>query len=609
MRTVQYFDKARMEANPEVTDPTSPWVVTTGLLVVELTSGRVQTGPDSFESRRPADIAVVGDHRPGAALDTAPRYSSFRDVASLPGVPGRGVPAAIGAEVGASIDRSGKITILPPADLPALVRYSAYAQATGHNIPDVFDRYMQTEGPVHDSGTLRHGRLFDPVYLLGYPITEAYWTTVPISGKPVPVLVQLYQRRILTYIPSFTPEWQVQMGNVGQHYQTWRYVQSPGPTQATPLPTAQAHTPPGVPDDSFVRVVGDRLYYRGQPVTLKGTNYWQQNAPFADTWIWWDGHKVYRELGRARELGVNVVRIGIPYVPYGATRASRLIWGESCNDRRQGGCTHVGGRIVNNMTQLLQITASYDMKVLFTLFEWSDAFPAPGDAMFASQEGYLKGLVAPFANDDRVLGWDLHNEPDNYPTWGTSGGKEKVLDWASNMARVLRGIDSIHPITVGIGNYENLWASGRGGGPTLLDIVDLVSFHCYDAGALRSQMNAIDARTDKPVLLEEMGWPTGPATLSRPQATYDEATQHFLYRTMLADVKSSSLVGAVQWMLFDYPPNYDDYQQPTFEPYFGLVRANGSLKPAASEFRDGYPSVFLPSVTRTELPLTRHAGE
>src|SRR5215204_182176 len=35
-RLVQYFDKARMELNEAVTDPTSMWRVTTGLLVSEM---------------------------------------------------------------------------------------------------------------------------------------------------------------------------------------------------------------------------------------------------------------------------------------------------------------------------------------------------------------------------------------------------------------------------------------------------------------------------------------------------------------------------------------------------------------------------------------------
>src|SRR5437870_6858322 len=42
-RTVQYFDKSRMEINNPSADPNSPWYVTNGLLTVELISGRMQT--------------------------------------------------------------------------------------------------------------------------------------------------------------------------------------------------------------------------------------------------------------------------------------------------------------------------------------------------------------------------------------------------------------------------------------------------------------------------------------------------------------------------------------------------------------------------------------
>jgi hypothetical protein len=83
----------------------------------------------------------------------------------------------------------------------------------------------------------------------------------------------------------------------------------------------------------------------------------------------------------------------------------------------------------------------------------------------------------------------------------------------------------------------------------------------------------------------------------------------FLYKTMLGDVKSSALVGVVQWMLWDYPARYGAPETPTFEPFFGLVRADGSFKPAAAEFKDGYPVQPLPSRTRTDVPLTKHAGD
>ena len=54
-------------------------------------------------------------------------------------------------------------------------------------------------------------------------ISESYWTRVKVSGVERDVLVQLYERRVLTYTPSNPDGWKVEMGNVGQHYYPWRY--------------------------------------------------------------------------------------------------------------------------------------------------------------------------------------------------------------------------------------------------------------------------------------------------------------------------------------------------------------------------------------------------
>ena len=70
-RTVQYFDKARMEDNGFRAD--APWDVTNGLLVVELMTGQMQIGDASFEERDPAAVNVAGD----ADDATGPTYATF----------------------------------------------------------------------------------------------------------------------------------------------------------------------------------------------------------------------------------------------------------------------------------------------------------------------------------------------------------------------------------------------------------------------------------------------------------------------------------------------------------------------------------------------------
>ena len=58
-RTVQYFDKSRMEDNSY--RATAPWDVTNGLLVVELMTGQMQVGDNAFVTRAPAEENVAGD--------------------------------------------------------------------------------------------------------------------------------------------------------------------------------------------------------------------------------------------------------------------------------------------------------------------------------------------------------------------------------------------------------------------------------------------------------------------------------------------------------------------------------------------------------------------
>jgi hypothetical protein len=53
------------------------------------------------------------------------------------------------------------------------------------------------------------------VFAMGYPITEAYWTKMRVGGNDWPVLIQAYQRRVVTYTPGFPAEWRIQQGNVG----------------------------------------------------------------------------------------------------------------------------------------------------------------------------------------------------------------------------------------------------------------------------------------------------------------------------------------------------------------------------------------------------------
>ncbi len=203
-RVVYYFDKVRLEITNPAANRNSQWFVSSGLLVRELVSGNLQLGDNKFEGRGPAQIPVVGD--PAPANPTAPTYATFNGLASLNN--DRRAVDRTGQAVLESLAKDGTVSTLAAA--PAKVTFAMYEKTLGHNVPDVLSRWMNT---------LPGGWLF----VLGLPISEPYWMRVKVGGQDKDVLAQIFERRALTFTPSNSAEWQVEMVNVGQHYFNWRY--------------------------------------------------------------------------------------------------------------------------------------------------------------------------------------------------------------------------------------------------------------------------------------------------------------------------------------------------------------------------------------------------
>jgi Tol biopolymer transport system component len=238
-RLVQYFDKSRMEINDPSADPNSAFYVTNGLLTVELISGNMQIGAQAFSQRYAACVNIAGDVDDTAA----PTYNSFRSVSSVgggidhPDVDKRGQVAIT------TLDRGGNVGTDSSKSSMTGATYVYYEPATRHNIPQVFWQFLNQSGQVIENGQTVTRQLSVPwFYASGYPVSDAYWARVKIAGQFEDVLIQAFQRRVLTYTPNNQPAFQVEMGNIGLHYYDWRYNnagQCPS-TGATPTPVATA---------------------------------------------------------------------------------------------------------------------------------------------------------------------------------------------------------------------------------------------------------------------------------------------------------------------------------------------------------------------------------
>jgi len=99
-------------------------------------------------------------------------------------------------------------------------------------------------------------------------------------------------------------------------------------------------------------------------------------------------------------------------------------------------------------------------------------------------KSYVQGVVGAFANDDRVLGWDVWNEPDNR-------GGDREEDVAAKVKRVdellpkvfawARAMHPTQPLTSGV--WRGDWSDpGKESETTKIQLAesDVISFHNYD---------------------------------------------------------------------------------------------------------------------------------
>ncbi|MEZ4524225.1 MAG: SMP-30/gluconolactonase/LRE family protein [Thermomicrobiales bacterium] len=120
-----------------------------------------------------------------------------------------------------------------------------------HQVASPFWAFMNASDLVYEDGVFLTASLFPSAfYATGLPVTEAYWAQVQVDGTDKDVLIQCFERRCLTYTPDNPLGWQVEAGNVGQHYYHWRYGQDDG-AEPTPEPTAEPDpSPTAEPDPS-----------------------------------------------------------------------------------------------------------------------------------------------------------------------------------------------------------------------------------------------------------------------------------------------------------------------------------------------------------------------
>ena len=232
-------------------------------------------------------------------------------------------------------------------------------------------------------------------------------------------------------------------------------------------------------------------WYAQQPWLL-GANFVPSNA-VNELEMWqaatFDEKEIDRELGWAEGAGMNTMRVFL----------HNLLWQEDA-----AGFQH-------RIDRFLTIAGKHHIRPMFVLFDscWdpdpvtgpqrppipgvhnSGWVQAPGRAIlrdpqkYPQLKAYVQAVVGAFAKDQRVLAWDVWNEPDN--TNGSSYGKlepankrELVLNLLPKVFAWAREEHPIQPLTSGV--WQGAWA-GDGMSPMTrvqLEQSDIITFHNYD---------------------------------------------------------------------------------------------------------------------------------
>ncbi|MCV7410678.1 1,4-beta-xylanase [Mycobacterium florentinum] len=225
-----------------------------------------------------------------------------------------------------------------------------------------------------------------------------------------------------------------------------------------------------------------------------------------------DAQRIDGELGLARTLGFNTMRVFL----------HDQLWATD----RQGFQSRLG--------QFVGIASRHGIKPLFVLFDscWDPLpkagpqhAPVPGvhnsgwvqspgaerlgDPRYVPvMQDYVTGVLSQFRNDDRVLGWDLWNEPDNpakeYRKVERADKLQRVADLLPQVFRWARAVDPAQPLTSGV--WQGSWGdpgSRSAINAIQLDNADVITFHNYGKPAeFESKINEL-APMGRPILCTE----------------------------------------------------------------------------------------------------------
>jgi len=221
----------------------------------------------------------------------------------------------------------------------------------------------------------------------------------------------------------------------------------------------------------------------------------------------------------------------------------------------------------------------FDSRTEFSLLRWPEA------------DRQAETLADYFKDYPQILAWSLKHEPDrDYE----SSSPELVDAWLRHIAQTVRRVDPSHLLTI-------TWGDARAAS-RLADVVDFISFDFLGSVVeLRTDVRLLRlAAAKKPIVASGLAASTWRSFLF-PSLGSDKH-QAAYYSAILSALRDEGCAGAVTGSLYDsdYVPRRVSGWVPwtaASKRHLGLLRSDGSKKPAADLVRAGFrPTVGRPGI-------------
>jgi hypothetical protein len=290
-------------------------------------------------------------------------------------------------------------------------------------------------------------------------------------------------------------------------------------------------------------------------------------------WAQWDPAVVSDDLARLAELGANAVRLVVEPDTFGYPTPS--------------------ARMLQRLDAAVAMACAHGLAVQLTLFDWWASYDD-----VAGSRRWMQAVLAGRADDPVVALVELQNEIDP--------GDPAAMRWARTMLPQLDDLVPLTPTTVSVTGVDRLERLVDALGGTHVDVFDV---HYYgDAADARDELaRAQRAVAPTPLFVGETGASSGHDPHGAPDAAAEQVQAAYL-TTLLDAAGCLGLPAPALWTLWDLEPTAvprrAGVRAGSPELQFGLLRLDGSAKPAARVVQDRWHGRTAPACGAALHPTT-----